>query len=216
MFHDEAAGLLIAPEARAERRQVDLVRGFADIAAVHEDVQCRQLAHHLRDHIVQLLAVGYAIDQRQVARTHGIPVHALHVAIVEVIPFQPPRIEKDAAEVRARIREERPGGHVDRRLFQRLRIGECSGTRARVDDVEVAGLRHQELFAVERDFEILDVARDGLRFIALVGDLQALQRQLAGRFVGAVEPAEALVGDLQIVIVARRRRHLSEDATADR
>ncbi len=108
MFHHKAARLFIALQQRAQRRQVDLIGRFACIAASNEDVQRGQLADHLRDHLVQLLPVRYPIHQRQIALTHGVPVDALHVAIVEIIAFQAPRVQKYAAEFRARIGEERP------------------------------------------------------------------------------------------------------------
>ena len=108
MLHQEAARLVVAPEARAERREIDLIRGFAVVAAVHEGVQGGQFAHHLRDHIVQFLAVRHPIHQRQVARADGVPVHAVHVAVVEIIALQPPRIHEDAAKIRARIGGEGP------------------------------------------------------------------------------------------------------------
>ena len=110
MFHHESAGLFIALQKRAERRQVDLIGWSACIPAVHKDMQRGQLADHLRDHVVQFLPVRHPIDQRQIALAHGVPVHPLHIAIVKIIALQTPRVQKYAAEIRARIREEGPGG----------------------------------------------------------------------------------------------------------
>ena len=96
VLHHEAAGLLIAPQPRAETWPVHVILGLARVAAANKSMQRGKLADHLRDHIVKLVAVGHAIHQRQVAVAHRRPIHAMHVAVVEVVALQPPCIQKDA------------------------------------------------------------------------------------------------------------------------
>ncbi len=89
-------------------------------------------------------------------------------------------------------------------------LAECLGIVERcalgvgVEDVEIVGLANQHLFAVGGDFESLDVAHHRVGLVAFIGDFEALQRHVLMRIVVGIEPAEALFGGLQAVVVARR------------
>ena len=65
-------------------------------------------ADHLRDDIGQLAAVGDAIDERQVLGANRRPVDAVHVAVVEVVALEPPRLDEHLPPFVARIEAERP------------------------------------------------------------------------------------------------------------
>ena len=68
--------------------------------------------------VVQLVAVGDAIDEREIAVAHGDPVDALHVAIVEIVALEAPCVEEDAAKLLARIGGDGPVREVDCGLWQ--------------------------------------------------------------------------------------------------
>ena len=126
VLHHEAAGLFIPPQPRSEGCQVNVVLRLARIAAPNKRVQRGKLAHHLRNHVVELVAVGHAIHQRQIAVAHRRPIHAVHVAVVEsnrapaathpgTCPWYSSR----------RIGGDRPVRQIDFRLALRLGIGGC-------------------------------------------------------------------------------------------
>ena len=60
---------------------------------MNKRVQRRELAHHLRDHIVQFFAIRHAIHQWQIAIANPRPIQSMHIAVVEIIALQPPGIE---------------------------------------------------------------------------------------------------------------------------
>ncbi len=120
VLDDVAAGFLVAPQNGAERGDVDVVGRLARVSAADEGVQRGELADHLRDNVVQFVAVGDAIDEGQIAVAHGGPIDALHVAVVEVVALQPPGIEKEAAELFARIGGEGPVREIDCALAMAL------------------------------------------------------------------------------------------------
>ena len=101
--------------------------GLRCVAAADEGVESGELADHLRDDIVELVAVGDAIDERQIALAHGDPVDALHVAVVEVVALQPPGIEEEAVELLARSGMEGPVGEVEFGFAEGFGVGEAGG-----------------------------------------------------------------------------------------
>ena len=70
-----------------------------------------ELAEHLPDQVRQLGAGGDAIDQRQVAVAHRIPVDPRHLGVPEQLALQPPRLGQDLTPLRRRR-------HLDRQPSQ--------------------------------------------------------------------------------------------------
>ena len=89
-------------EVRAEETHV---RGpFAvDIAAADAVVPDLQLADHLDQQFVQVLAALHELEQRLVARAHRAPVEAMHVRVVEVLLLHAPGLVEDLVPFLARI-----------------------------------------------------------------------------------------------------------------
>ncbi len=170
VLHHESTGLLIAAQARAQRSHSDVVFRLSLVAAMDEGVQRRQLTDHLRNHIVQFIAIRDAIDQGQIPPLHRDPVHAMHVPVVEVVAFQPPRVEKEAVELIPRRRRHLPVRQIDLRLRHGLRVVQRRALHVRVKDVEVVGFVNQHFFAVERNLKSLHVRHHRVRLIALVVD----------------------------------------------
>ena len=151
--------------------------------------------------IVQFFAVGDAVDQRKVAVADFGPVHAVHVAVVEIVALEAPGVEEHAAEFGAGVGENRPAGHIDFGFAVGLGIGKRGGFGVGVEDQEIIVFPEQDFLAVGGDFVGFDVGEDGFGRVAFVGDVHALQGALRRRCFVAVEPAEALFGGLQSGIV---------------
>ena len=196
-----ASRSVVAPQRR--RRHVVFARPL--VAAVDEDVQRRQLAHHLREDVGQLAAFGDAIDQRGVLGPDGGPVHAVHLAVVEVVALEAPRL----------------GEHLPP-LVARDRAGTASSTAARpswpvggrrrlgrgVEDQVVLLAPDQHLLAVRRQLVAPHVVEKRLE-LGLVGvDGQRLDRALALRLGVAVDHVEALGIHRQAAVVAGRHAGL--------
>ena len=64
VLDDIASGLRIAAQFGTEGSDVDVVGGFAAIAAMNEGVQGGELADHLGDDVIEFFAVRDAIDER--------------------------------------------------------------------------------------------------------------------------------------------------------
>ena len=137
VLDDVAAGFLVALENGAEGGGVNVVGGFARVSAADEGVERGELADHLRDDVVQLAAIGDAIDEGQIAVAHGGPINALHVAVVEVVALQPPGIEKEAADTLAGVGGEGPVREIDLGLGHGLGVGEGGGLGVGVENEEV-------------------------------------------------------------------------------
>src|SRR6185437_2722769 len=153
-----------AVKARAERSQLDVVIGLALVATKDERMEGGKLAYHLRDHIVQLVAVRHAVDERQISVAHGNPVDALHVRIVIVVALEPPGIEKNAAVLGAGRRSPSPVRKIDFGLAQSLGVGFGDGG---IDDVEIILLADEHLLAVGGELEAANAGKDGVGLVTL-------------------------------------------------
>ena len=89
-------------EVRAE--ETDVRGSFAvDIAAADAVMADLQLADHLDQQFVQVLAALHVLEQRLVARPHGLPIEAMHVRVVEVLLLHAPGLLEDLVPFLARI-----------------------------------------------------------------------------------------------------------------
>ena len=202
-----AAGLDVSGRSRAHRCRIDVVGARALVTAPHEDVQRRQLAHHLRQHVGQLGAIGDAIHQRRVLRAHGRPVHAVHLSVVEVVALEAPAFGEHLPPLVARVQPEPPVADGEHLLGQ---FGRRRGFGARIEHEVVLLAPHQDLLAIGRQLVTPDVLEKGLE-LGLVGvDGQRLERPLALRLGVAVEQVEALGVDRQAGVVARRHGHFDQ------
>src|SRR5581483_1563425 len=82
----EAAGVRLQLKARI----AGLISRGHPAAAADAGVRGVQLADHLADDIVQLLAVADVVEQRLIHLPHLVPVHAVHVRIVEAMLHDTP------------------------------------------------------------------------------------------------------------------------------
>ena len=94
MVHDKAAGFLITAKPRTEGGDFHLVGRLSCVTADHEGVKHGEFADHLGDHEIQLIAACDTVHQRKVAVAHGNPVDAVHVAVVEEVALEAPRIDE--------------------------------------------------------------------------------------------------------------------------
>ena len=97
-------------ERGAERRGQHLVVALPEVTAADEDVERGELAHQLRQQVRQLAPVRDPRHQRPVLLAHGRPVHAVHAAVVEVVPLEPPRVLVHLPQLGPRVHRERPAG----------------------------------------------------------------------------------------------------------
>ena len=203
MVDAEAAGLVVAGERRAQRRRLHLIGAASRVTAAHEDVQRGQFAHHLRQDVGQLRAIGDAIDERQVLRLHRRPVHAVHVAVVEVVALEPPRLGEHLPPLVARIEPERPV--AERHLALR---GVGRRFRAHVEDEDVLRLADHQLLAIERQ---LVARRRPRRTSRASGSCSRSASVFSdGRVVDETSPRH----EVQPLAVGRQRRRSCRPAAA--
>ena len=79
------------------------VLAASDVAGADEDVKRRQLGDHLRDDIRQLAAIGDAFGQRGVLGAYRRPVQTVHVAVIEIVALETPRLDEHLPPLVARI-----------------------------------------------------------------------------------------------------------------
>ncbi len=146
------SGGFVSHQLGPQRGGLDLLPPLAQVAAVDEDVERGQLAHHLAEEVRQLGAVRDPGDERSVLLQHRGPVHAVHVAVVEVVALEPPRLDEHLMPLLARIDGELPRGEIDLLLRE---IGLLA--RRGVEHRDVVALADHHLLAVARELELLDV-----------------------------------------------------------
>ena len=179
-----AAGRGVAGRSRPERCRRDVVFARPLVAAVDEDVQRRQLAHHLGQDVGELGAIGDAIHQRRVLRAHGRPVHAVHLAVVEVVALEAPGFGEHLTPLVARVEPELPvasGQHLLGQLGCGRRLG------GGVEHEVVLLAPHQHLLAVGRQLVAPHVVEERLELGLVRVDGQRLERALGLRFGVAVD-----------------------------
>ena len=75
----------------------------AHVARTDLRMQRADFAHHHAQHVVQFGAVGHALDQRRVARAHGVPVDAAHLRVVQEVAVHAPGVVEHLLPFHARI-----------------------------------------------------------------------------------------------------------------
>ena len=212
VIHAVAAGLVVARERGAERGRPDVVRPRPHVAAAHEDVERRQLAHHLRQEVAQLGAVGHAIDQRQVLGADGRPVEAVHAAVVEVVALEPPRLGEHLPPLVARVEVERPVARAEPPASR----GPPAPSRRRRRRSRSEPLRTSSFLPSTDSSYEPRVVDERLRLRLLVVDGQRLQRGGAVAARGARHEVEALAVGREVAVVAGGDGHLERAASRGR
>ena len=102
-------------QAIGDRNQIGAERGrlghlvvVAFLASAHLRMQDAQLGRHLPGQVFQFVAIRHPCQQRQVARTHGIPVDTAHVRIEREFPVHAPGVVEHLLPFRAWIDGQAP------------------------------------------------------------------------------------------------------------
>ena len=170
-------------------------------------MQRYSLGRHLREHIVDLGAVGHACHQRRIFRAHFYPVRTMHIFVVEKITMHAPGIDEHLLPFFARVNLYRPVTQIDRKFCV---FGQRRCRFADLKYIQLVGFSDEQFLAIRRhrvaaDFveKKLDHRRQRIR--RFNGNRAQRKLLLYRRFCHHKIKALAVGGKL--AVIAGRHRH---------
>ena len=187
------------------------------VAAAAAMVAHSQFAAHPLNQAVQVCAAGQLGQEHGVLVTHGLPVHAMHARIIEIVAVDAPHFIENLRPLGARIGFHFDGVDLDLALPRRQQLAR-GGAHGPVVLLPV-----QQLLAIGRHFEIIGFGHHGFRLAlfqieALHGllaiafaqqeDLPRSASRQAGELRGRQRQVDDARGDaVEIDADRRHRRH---------
>ncbi len=154
----------------------------------------------------------HPVEQLAIFVAHGLPVDAVHIAVVEVIAMQTPGVGELLFEFVGRNDGKRPVVEIHDGIGQSFRIFQRPGLGRCVHPPHLRLLADEHLLAVERNLEPAHIFHQGFGLVALVVDVDALQNRFECVAGGSIHPAKPIARRVEIPVIAGGYGYVVETA----